>query len=175
MVAQACNRIVVTSRTLAVTRTIGVIVLSMLKTIFFRAAIGPIRQSNAGVVPYPQVTRKHVAARTHRSHQGCYYLVPNTGMLYDRNEMKSLCHGLATPHQPYCKGVGVIQQNTLQLASEYITTVAVHSHRFSVVTYSQTVFTGPQQLASVCTKLALRSLKVATILVGDCQKVVLYQ
>ena len=95
--------------------------------------------------------------------------------------MKSLCHGLATPPATLLQGcskfTAVIQQNPLQLASEYITTVAVHSHRdsFSVVTYSLTVFKDPQQLAGVCTKLALRSLKVATTLVGDCQKVVDYQ
>ncbi len=40
------------------------IVLSMLKTIFFQAAIWPIRLSNAGIVPYPEVTRKYIAPRT---------------------------------------------------------------------------------------------------------------
>ena len=55
--------------------------------------------------------------------------------------------------------------------------VPVYSHRgsFSFVLFSQTVFTDPQQLAVVCTKSALKSLKVATTLVHDCQKVVDYQ
>ncbi len=55
--------------------------------------------------------------------------------------------------------------------------VAVHSHRdsVSIVKYSQKVFTDPRQLADVFIKFALRSLKGATTLVHDCQKVVDYR
>ncbi len=87
------------------------------------------------------------------------------------------CNPLATILQGCGKFTAVIQQIPLQLACEYITTVAVHSHRdsFSIVKYSQKVFIDPQQLAGVCIKFALRSLKIATTLVRDCQKVVDYR
>ena len=54
----------------------------MLKTIFRLPSDQYVSQTQR-VVPYPQVTRRYIAPRSHRSHQpeGCYYLFPN--MVYD--------------------------------------------------------------------------------------------
>ncbi len=69
--------------TLAATRRAEVMVLSMLKTIFFFGCdLTNTLVKRRGSFPTHKSTRRYIAPRSHRSHQGYYYLVPNT--LYDR-------------------------------------------------------------------------------------------
>ena len=152
---------------------IGLIVLRNLKTIFFRLRSDQYVSQKQGSFPTRKSpTNTSLPRRTDRTK-----VVSASFLIRFTIALKSLCHGIATLLQGCGKFTAAILQIPLQLECEYITTVAVHSHRdsFSIVQYSQTVFTDPQQLAGVCIKFALRSLKVATTLVRDCQKVVDYR
>ncbi len=85
-------------------------------------------------------------------------------------ELQPSCKGVASLPQPYCK-FPCNSSASIYRRLQYTRTEIV----LSIVKYSQIVFTDPQQLAGVCIKFALTSVKVATTLVRDCQRVVDYR
>ena len=106
-VAQACNRVVVRLRTLAATRMICVIVLSMLKTIFFQLRSDQyVSQTQGSFSTHKSLASTSLPGRTNRTK-----VVSTSFLIRFTIAMKSLCHGLATPQQPSCKGVASLLQS----------------------------------------------------------------
>ncbi len=152
------------------------IFLSTLKTIFVWLRSDQYVSQTQGPFPTSKsLTSTSLPRRTDRTK-----VFTTSVLIRFKIAMKSLCHGLATPppppQQPSCKGVASLMHSYSYCPATHVRiyTVAVHSHRdsFPIVAYSQTVFADQQKLAGVCINFAQRSLKVATTLVRDCQKVV---